>query len=166
MNTLENANTRIVACLIQTPSWYHQYANAARFQKIFHFRKYNGWPTCMCIKKTTKNKPAITTTLIYSQCLLIPTQNSPICIPYFANLWGATYWHTVLQDGMATTPYRHPFVEMEGTPPPSSANNRHTIIPAHRSNSCVSADCTLSLAHDQETTWKKATQTSPGCGVT
>jgi hypothetical protein len=31
----------------------------------------------------------------------------------------------------------------------------HTIIPAHRRNSCVSADCTLSLAHDQETTWKK-----------
>jgi hypothetical protein len=81
-------------------------------------------------------------------------------------LWGATDWHTVVQDGMATTPYRYPFVEMEGTPAPSTAYNRHTIIPAHRSNSCVSADCTLSLAHDQDTTRKKATQTSPGCGVT
>jgi hypothetical protein len=75
----------------------------------------------MYIKKPTKNKPAITTTLIYSQSLLIPTQNSPICVR--KPLWGATDWHTVLQDGMATTPYRYPFVVMERTPAPSTAYN-------------------------------------------
>jgi len=58
--------------------------------------KYNRWPTCMCIKKPTKNKPAIITTLIYSQCLLIPIQNSPVCVPYFANLFGEPHIGTLL----------------------------------------------------------------------
>jgi hypothetical protein len=41
-----------------------------------------------------------------------------------------------------------------GTRAPSNAH-RYTIIPAHRSNSCVSADCTLSLAHHHDSTGKK-----------
>ena len=40
------------------------------------------------LKKPTKNKPAVTSKLIYSRYLLIQTQSSPICFQYLANLFG------------------------------------------------------------------------------
>ena len=111
-----------------------------------------GQHACVFKKKPTKNKPAITTTLIYSQCFLMPTQNSPICLPYITNLFeepqiGALFYRTEWQRRPTDIHLRR-WKALQPPPPPAT----HTIIPAHRSNSCVSADCTLSRAHDQETT--------------
>jgi hypothetical protein len=85
----------------------------------------------------------------------MPTQNSPICLLYITNLFeepqiGVLFYRTEWQRRPTDIHLRR-WKALQPPPPPTT----HTIIPAHRSNSCVSADCTLSRAHDQETTWKK-----------